>query len=198
LPGSLVAPGTRPVFYYDLGSAEAWLLAERVNGLLPEVPVWQPVHLPVQSPADPAAARNRIEARARALGLPPVRWPVPWPAQTRTAMLAAAFAQSAGRAVAFSLAAFRQAFAAGRDLGDVDTVLLAAAACELHPRAVLKALESRAVAERLERAGAEAAGRGVRRTPALAVGSLLHEGEEGLERLLSAWPVARGAPDTIG
>jgi 2-hydroxychromene-2-carboxylate isomerase len=162
------------------------------------VPVWQPVHLPAEAPADPAAARARIEARARALGLPAVRWPEQWPPDTRTAMLAAAFAQAAGRTVAFSLAAFRQAFAAGRDLGDVDTVLLAGAACELHPRAVLKGVESRSVVERLERAGAEAAERGVRRAPTVAVGSRLHEGEEGLEELLSAWSRAPGGPRPIG
>ena len=48
-------------------------------------------------------------------------------------MLAATYAKHIGRAVAFSLAAFRQAFAGGRDLGDEGTVLIAAAACEMHP-----------------------------------------------------------------
>ena len=43
--------------------------------------------------------------------------------------------RSAARS-SFSLAAFRQAFAAGRDLTDPDNVVLAAAAAELHPRAV--------------------------------------------------------------
>ena len=51
------------------------------------------------------------------------------------AMRAATFAAQIGKAASFSLAAFRQAFAAGRDLSDPDNVLLAAAACELHPRA---------------------------------------------------------------
>jgi 2-hydroxychromene-2-carboxylate isomerase len=185
----------RPVFYFDLGSAEAWLLAERVNHVLPEVPVWRPVHLPPGDLEGPA--RARIEARARALGLPAVRWPEPWPPDTRAAMLAATYAQAAGRAVAFSLAAFRQAFVAGRDLGDRDTVLLAGAACELHPRALLAGMESRATRERLERAGAEAAERGVRRAPTLALGARLHEGEEGLEALLAAWTEPSGAPSAI-
>ena len=62
-------------------------------------------------------------------------------------MLAATYAQAdrAGRSRSRS-AAFRQAYAAGRDLTDPDDVLIAAAACEIHPRAVLRALESRAVA----------------------------------------------------
>jgi predicted DsbA family dithiol-disulfide isomerase len=82
-------------------------------------------------------------------------------------MRAAVFAQQAGRVVAFSLAAFRQQFAAGRDLSDVDNVLIAAAACELHPRAVLKGLESRGVQERLEETAKEAAALGVREVPAV-------------------------------
>ena len=49
-------------------------------------------------------------------------------------MLVATYAKQIGRAVAFSLAAFRQAFAGGRDLGERDNVLIAAAACEMHPR----------------------------------------------------------------
>ena len=58
-------------------------------------------------------------------------------------MRAATFAKQTGRTVSFALAAFRQAFAAGRDLSDPDNVLIAAAACELHPRAVLKAAGDR-------------------------------------------------------
>ena len=49
------------------------------------------------------------------------------------AMRVATFAKQTGRTVSFALAAFRQAFAAGRDLSDPDNVLIAAAACELHP-----------------------------------------------------------------
>ncbi len=36
---------SRPVFYYDLGSPYAYLAAERVNRVLPVVPVWQPILL---------------------------------------------------------------------------------------------------------------------------------------------------------
>ena len=80
----------------------------------------------------------------------PVRWPDGWPNNTLTAMRAATFAQSIGRAVAFSLAAFRQAFAAGRDLDDPDTLLIAAAACEIHPHAMIRAFDSERVTEELK------------------------------------------------
>ena len=56
-------------------------------------------------------------------------------------MLAATYAKRIGRAVAFSLAAFRQTFAGGRDLGDENTILIAGAACEMHPTALRKGIE---------------------------------------------------------
>ena len=101
-------------------------------------------------------------------------------------MRAATFAQSIGRAVAFSLAAFRQAFAGGRDLSDVDNVLIAAAACELHPNAILKAIEMQSVKDNLREATAEAYDRGVRGVPTIAVGDQLFYGDDRLEEAASA------------
>jgi 2-hydroxychromene-2-carboxylate isomerase len=69
--------------------------------------------------------------------------------------------------VAFSLAAFRQAFAAGRDLSERDNVLIAAAACETHPLALIKGAELRGTRKRLERATEEARAAGVREVPAV-------------------------------
>ena len=93
-----------------------------------------------------------VERRAAAYGLPPIAWPDPWPGNTLAAMRAATFAKQTGRTVSFALAAFRQAFAAGRDLTDPDNVLIAAAACELHPRALLKAVETDGVKDALREA----------------------------------------------
>jgi predicted DsbA family dithiol-disulfide isomerase len=76
-------------------------------------------------------------------------------ADTRKMMLAATYAKSIGRTVAFSLAAFRQAFNAAKPVDEEDTILLAAAACEMHPRAVIKALETKSVSESLATAGSE-------------------------------------------
>ena len=59
-------------------------------------------------------------------------------ADTRKMMLAATYAKSIGRTVAFSLAAFRQVFNAAKPVDKEDTILIAAAACEMHPRAVLR------------------------------------------------------------
>jgi 2-hydroxychromene-2-carboxylate isomerase len=171
-------------------------VAERINAELPVVPVWQPVHLPdvlasadegsLSAPAPGAGRRGAVERAASAHGLPPVRWPDPFPADSALAMRAAAFAQASGRAVAFSLAAFRQAFAGGRDLGELDTVLLAAAACELHPRAVIKGIDTRSVRERLDAACAQAAAAGVRTLPAVLVDGRVHAGEHVIDRVRTA------------
>ena len=81
-------------------------------------------------------------------------------------MRAATFAKQTGRTVSFALAAFRQAFAAGRDLSDPDNVLIAAAACELHPRALLEgASRPTGVKDALREATEEAAELGVDRRP---------------------------------
>jgi len=144
---------------------------------LPVVPEWEPVLWdPVPDPD-----RALIERLAAERGLQPVRWPVPWPPEARTAMLAATYAKRIGRAVAFSLAAFRQAFAGGRDLGDEDTVLIAAAACEMHPTAVLKGIATASVAGALERAGARARAAGVSTLPAITVGDRVFHGERAID-----------------
>jgi 2-hydroxychromene-2-carboxylate isomerase len=96
-------------------------------------------------------------------------------------MLVATYARQLGRAVAFSLAAFRQAFAAGRDLSTSDGVIVAAAACEMHPRAVLQALEMRTTAEQLDAATAAAAEAGVTRVPAIRIDGEVFEGPTAVE-----------------
>jgi 2-hydroxychromene-2-carboxylate isomerase len=190
------APADQPTFYYDLGSPYAWLAAERIHHVLPAVAVWQPILLGGiwQRSGGGSWARTErrdegmreIERRAADYGLLPLKWPADWPTNTLVAMRAAVFAQQAGRAVAFSLAAFRQAFAAGRDLAEVDNVLIAAAACELHPKAVLKGIELKSTKDRLRAATDAAYERGVRGVPTVAVGDALFYGDDRLEEAAAA------------
>jgi 2-hydroxychromene-2-carboxylate isomerase len=182
----------QPVFYFDLGSPEAYLAAERVMAVLPVVPEWTPIlasALPGRAPGDPTARRAAVEARAASAHVQPLRWPAGWPGDARGAMVAATYAKQIGRVVAFSLAAFRQAFAGGREL-DEDTILIAAAACEMHPRAVLQALARSSVAAALEQATAEAAAAGVRDVPALRVGEDVFHGDDGLDAATAALSAA--------
>ena len=185
----------RATFYFDLGSPYAYLSAERISGLFTEAgleqPEWQPIllgglfgHFGRDSwgnGPEREAGIAEVERRASAYGLPPIVWPDPWPGNTLATMRVATFAKQTGRAVSFSLAAFRQAFAAGRDLTDPDNVMIAGAACELHPRALLKAIETQSVKEALREATDEAAARGVEGVPALVVGEQVFWGDDRLE-----------------
>jgi 2-hydroxychromene-2-carboxylate isomerase len=135
---------------------------------------------------DRTEGMREIENRAAAYGLPPLRWPEPWPGNTLLAMRAATFAKQTGRAVSFALAGFRQAFAAGRDLSEEDNVLLAAAAAELHPRAVSKAVESGGVKAALRDATERAGDAGVRGVPTLLVDGEPFWGDDRLEEAVAA------------
>jgi 2-hydroxychromene-2-carboxylate isomerase len=194
----------RPVFYFDLGSPYAYLAAERISGLFAEAgleqPEWQPILLgglfqrfgrdSWANGPDRAEGMAEVERRASAYGLPPIAWPQPWPGNTLTAMRVATFAKQAGRTVSFALAGFRQAFAAGRDLSDPDNVAIAAAACELHPRALLKAVQTDVVKSALREATDRAGERGVRGVPSLLVGDEVFWGDD---RLVEAVEAVRSA-----
>jgi 2-hydroxychromene-2-carboxylate isomerase len=178
-PGS--ASDERPVFYYDLGSPACYLTAERIMATLPVVPEWEPVLGAWLGLAELAPEYERLDAAVADHGLQPLRMPARWPLDSELAMLAAIYAKRGGKAVAYSLAAFRQAFAGGRDLGDEGTVLIAAAACEMHPRAVLKGIQLRSTRAALQRACARAAAAGVTALPAIATGSGTYCGDRALE-----------------
>jgi 2-hydroxychromene-2-carboxylate isomerase len=98
------------------------------------------------------------------------------------AMRVATYAKEIGRSVSFALAAFRQAFAAGRDLSEPDNVLLAAAACEMHPRAVTAAARRDATKARLREATELAGDVGVRGVPSLLVDGRVIWGDDRLEQ----------------
>jgi 2-hydroxychromene-2-carboxylate isomerase len=186
----------QPRFYYDFCSPEAYLAAERVLHVLPEVPEWIPVRLSglaargvgaFRCAEEELIFREDVERRARERRLQTVRWPDPFPSESEPALLAATYAKQIGRAVAFSLAAFRQAFAAGRDLGDLDNVLIAAAACEMHPAAVLKGSALGSIAARLDEATASAAAAGVLDVPAVVLdGGRVFHGDRELEAAAGA------------
>jgi 2-hydroxychromene-2-carboxylate isomerase len=156
----------QPVFYYDLGVPECYLAAETAVHAHP-IPEFEPVLAADLGVTLAEPDRDAIERRAAELGIQPVRWPASWPPDTRAAMLAATYAKRIGRAVAFSLAAFRQAFAAGRDLEEIETVLLAGAASEMHPTALLKGIELRSTVEALAAATDLARRDGVTALPAV-------------------------------
>jgi len=188
----LAAPAS---FYYDLGSPYAYLAAERIHGVFEEAgappPIWKPVLLGglfarfdrgswAQTDARDEGMRE-VERRAQAYGLPPIRWPEGWPADYLFAMRVATFATEIGRGVSLPLAAFRQHFAAGRDMSDPDNVLIAAASAELHPRALTTAVQRDSIKLRLRETTDEAADLGVFGVPSVVVEDEVFWGDDRLE-----------------
>ncbi len=182
------ASPTAAAFYFDLASPLAYLAAEQVLQVLPGPAEWRGVlaselpgaEAPAGADAEGDVFRAEVTARAAELGLQPLRWPDPFPFDSRLAMLIATYARSIGRAVPFAQAAFRQAFAGGRSLAEEDSVLIAAAACEMHPSAVLRAASMRSVAAQLETATTRAAAAGVHSVPAITLGERVFHGEGAL------------------
>jgi 2-hydroxychromene-2-carboxylate isomerase len=193
----------RAIFYYDFSSPYSYLAAERISGLFAEAeleqPEWQPISFghvvlaigkvpwSMQPDGPNPADLEEIQRRAAERGLPEVRYPRGWPVESYSLNppRAAIYAKESGRVVSFSLACFRQVFAAGRSMSDVDNVLIAAAACELHPNAVLKGIETKSVKERLRAATEEALERGVEGIPTVAVGDRLFWGDDRLEEAVT-------------
>jgi len=194
-----MADRAQPVFFYDFYSPYSYLAAERVNSAMPVVPEWRPIsfgHILKQSGRRPwsfdpgedhDAHWDAIDARAAERGLPELKRPAGWPIESYSVIgsRAATFAKGSGRAVAYSLALFRQVFAAGRTL-DESTILIAGAACELHPNALLKGLESRTVKDNLVRATNDAYELGVRGVPTIAVDGELFWGDDQVEEAAAA------------
>jgi 2-hydroxychromene-2-carboxylate isomerase len=178
-------------FYFDLASPLAYLAAERVLRVLPFAAEWQPVlarELPAANTFEGFRCdreedifRDEVAGRARELELQPLVWPRPFPFDSEPVMRVATYAKGIGRGVPFAQAAFRQAFAGGHSLSDPNFVLIAAAACEMHPSAVRRAAELRSVAEDLRRATAEAAAAGISDVPAVRVGETVFVGERAPE-----------------
>lgn len=179
-------------FHFDLESPLAYLAAERVLHVLPGPAEWRPVLARELPGGEPFSAfrcreeqeifRAEIARRAEDLGLQPLRWPDPFPFDSALAMRVATYAKSIGRIVPFAQAAFRQAFAGARNLEQPDNVLIAAAACEMHPAAVLRGAELRSVGDQLATATAAAVAAGIIRVPALIVGEEVFEGERAVEQ----------------
>jgi 2-hydroxychromene-2-carboxylate isomerase len=180
LPTVQVLPGAaraeQPVFYYDLGDPASYLAAEQVSFRLGVVPEWEPVLAGDIGGLPASPDPSQLADEALRLGLQPLRWPPNWPPDTRQVMLAATYAKAIGRVVAFSLAAFRQAFAGGRDLADPDTILIAGAACEMHPSALLRGMATRSVAAALAQASERARRAGAVSLPAIQISDRVFTG----------------------
>jgi 2-hydroxychromene-2-carboxylate isomerase len=180
-------------FYFDVGSPYAYLAAERIARVLPEPVRWQPVllgglfKLTERSSWALGDYRRRqngmaeIERRARSYGLPPMRWPDPWPSDYLAAMRATTYAFGAGRGREFAVSAFRSAFQRGSDLSIVAHVLDAARDATLGRDEVQAAIQDPEIKHSLRAATDAAFELGVFGVPTVAVGDELFWGDDRLE-----------------
>jgi 2-hydroxychromene-2-carboxylate isomerase len=185
-------------FYFDLGSPYAYLTAERISEVLPTPVSWQPLSLgALFKLADRSswslgdldrrhAGITEVERRAALYGLPPVRWPDPWPSNYLFAMRACTFAFQAGCGEELALRAFRASFQHGHDLGLPEHVLSLAAEVGLDPRAVEQATQDAEVKLALRAATEAAHALGVFGVPTIAVGDQLFWGDDRLSDAASA------------
>jgi 2-hydroxychromene-2-carboxylate isomerase len=191
-------------FYFDLGSPYAYLTAERLERVLPQPIVWQPVSLGALFKSrgrsswalgDPDSRRSgmaEVEQRARMYGLASLRWPDPWPTNYLYAMRAAAYAFRAGSGREFTLQAFRRAFADGCDLAAPEHVLHAAEQAGLDPRAVDEATRDPEIKLALRAATDAAHALGVFGVPTVAVDGELFWGDDRLEDVAPLLAAPRG------
>jgi 2-hydroxychromene-2-carboxylate isomerase len=181
-------------FYYDLSSPYAYLAARRVDEVMPVETVWQPIafgamireigKVPWSLRDDTrAAGQTEIAQRARARGLPDVRWPRGWPAESYSVVplraVLHALDEGCGKELSFEL--YRLEFAEGVALDELDVVIGAAERCGLDGERVAAAVQAPEIKDRLRAATDEALHRGVTGVPTVAVGDELFWGDDRIE-----------------
>jgi 2-hydroxychromene-2-carboxylate isomerase len=192
-------PDETPIFFYDVSSPYAYLAAARVDDVLRVRPRWQPIAFGILlretgrvpwslQPGPREEGMADVQARAQGRGLPEVRWPEGWPAESYSLapLRALMLAVEEGRERELTLELYRLAFAEGRVLGDPDTIAEAARAAGLEPDRALAALDDPAMKERLREATDDALRRGVTGVPTVLVGDELFWGDDRLEDAAAA------------
>jgi 2-hydroxychromene-2-carboxylate isomerase len=183
----------RPVFYYDTSSPYAYLAASRVDEVLPVRPEWRPIafgvivqklgKVPWSFKDDRRANFDEITQRASDRGLPEVRYPEGWPAETYSLapLRAALLASDQEELRTLSRELFRTMFVDGQHLADVDAVLDAAERAGMDRERVRAGIELDDTKHRLRAQTDEALAVGVTGVPTVAVGDELFWGDDRLD-----------------
>ena len=121
-----------------------------------------------------------VQEWTRYLGLPPFRMPENFPINSLKANRLGLVAAEHGRIVPFSHAAFRAAFADGKDLADPQVLAGLARAVDLDPEQALAKAETQEIKDALRRNTDEALARDVFGAPTFFVGDELFFGNDRL------------------
>ena len=187
----------RPVFFYDVSSPYAYLAAARVDDVLPVKPEWRPIafgvlvrrigKVPWSFAENRMAHFSEIERRAAERGLPEVRYPDGWPAETYalTPLRALMLARDQMQLRSFSRELFKTMFVDGQHLADVDAVLDAAEHAGLDRDEVGEGVQRQEIKEKLRAQTDAAHEQGVTGIPTVAVGDRLFWGDDRLEEAAS-------------
>ena len=189
-------------FFFDYASPYSYLACAQVEAVAQRTGAelrWRPFllgavfkatgNVPPISTANKAAwLLKDVQAWASHLGLPPFRMPESFPINSLKANRLGLVAAEQGRVVPFSHAAFRAAFADGKDLADPQVLAELARVAELSPEQALAKAESQEIKDALRRNTDEALERGAFGAPTFFVGDELFFGNDRMmfvERALS-------------
>jgi 2-hydroxychromene-2-carboxylate isomerase len=184
---------TEPTFYFDFNSPYAYLAAHRVDQMLAAPVRWQPIAFAFviraldRTPwsftdARPAGMRE-CEQRAARYGLPELRWPPGWPAESYALapLRAALVAEEHGRLREFSLAAFAENFVHGTGVRQDGALERAAEIAGVDPAAIRDGIERPEIKQRLREATDGALAAGVQGVPTVLVDGETFWGDDRLE-----------------
>jgi 2-hydroxychromene-2-carboxylate isomerase len=189
-------------FFFDYASPYSYLACQQVEALAQRSGAelrWRPFllgavfkatgNVPPISTANKAAWLLRdVQEWTSYLGLPPFRMPENFPINSLKANRLGLVAAEHGRIAPFSHAAFRAAFAEGKDLADPQVLAELARAADLDPEQAIAKAESQEIKDALRRNTDEALARGTFGAPTFFVGDELYFGNDRLmfvERALS-------------
>lgn len=195
-------PANKPLFFLGAMSPYSWFTAERIAQVLPDAS-WRGVLAGAVFKANDRVSWGlterrgqgiaACEARAKAHGLGPIRWPDPWPTSDLLVARAMVYAESRDLLERYALSAMRLCFLEGKDLGEMESVLAAGERVGVQRAELETALTDREIKDRLRAQTDEVLALGVFGVPTVAVGTELFWGDDRLEDAAASYRALQGA-----
>ncbi len=195
-------PENAPQFFLGAMSPYSWFTAERIAQILPDAS-WRGVLAGAVFKASDRVSWGLTErreqgiadceARAKAHGLGPIRWPDPWPTSDLLVARAMVYAESRDLLERYALSAMRLCFLEGQDLGEMESVLGAGERVGIERAELETALADREIKDRLRAQTEEVLALGVFGVPTVVVGTELFWGDDRLEDAAASYRALQDA-----